>query len=70
MFGGFPFAGGWFGFAPDGSATPTVPPSEGPIHIEHLERCVGPQALHATAKTSGSSGLRAKRPGVTNPEQI
>lgn len=69
MFGGFPFAGGWFGYAPDGSATPTVPPSEGPIHVEHLVRSAGPDALHVSAKVSGSFRLRAKTPTITNPEQ-
>ena len=64
MFAAFGFGQAYFGQGP----MIVIVPVDGPIHVEGLEDC-HPQALHVTGKKARTTGLRAKKPMVTNTEQ-
>ena len=64
MFGIHGFAQPYFGQGPPQLGEPI----EGPIRVEDFEQS-RPQALRMSGKKARATGLRAKRPNVTNTEQ-
>ncbi len=63
MFGAYSFGQGYFAQGPMSLSVPV----DGPIHVDNVEQC-RPEVRRATSKRDRTTGVRAKKPRVTNTE--